>query len=57
MYIVKPKALRLILKRGVQIESDRDILKFTNVITGSAHFATYLYNGSGAIRIKKKGTT
>ena len=57
IYIVKPGALRLILKRGVQIESDRDILKFTNVITGSAHFATYLYNASGAIRIKKKGTT
>ena len=53
IYIVKPNALRLIMKRGAQVETDRDILKFTNVITGSVHFATYLYNASGAIRIKK----
>ena len=57
MYIVKPGALRLILKRGAQIESDRDILKFTNVITGSVHYVTYLYDANKAIRIKKKGTT
>lgn len=53
IYIVKPNALRLIMKRGAQVETDRDILKFTNVITGSVHFATYLYNASGAIKIKK----
>ena len=56
IYIVKPKALRLILKRGAQVETDRDILKFTNVITGSVHFATYLYNASGAIKIAKKSS-
>lgn len=54
IYIIKPGALRLIVKRGAQVETDRDILKFTNVITGSVHFATYLYNASGAIKIKKK---
>ena len=54
MFIVKPGALRLIVKRGAQVETDRDILKFSNVITGSVHFATYLYNASGAIHIKKK---
>lgn len=53
IFIVKPKALRLIMKKEAQVETDRDILKFTNVITGSVHFATYLYNASGAIRIKK----
>lgn len=53
IFIVKPGALRLILKRGAQVETDRDILKFTNVITGSVHFATYVYNASGLIRIKK----
>lgn len=53
IYIVKPNALRLILKKGAQVESDRDILRFTTVLTGSVHFATYLYNASGAIRIKK----
>ena len=56
IYIVKPGALRLIVKRGAQVETDRDILKFTNVITGSVHFATYLYNASGAIKITKKSS-
>lgn len=56
IYIVKPNALRLVMKRGAQVETDRDILRFTNVITGSVHFATYLYNASGAIKIKKKSS-
>ena len=56
IYIVKPNALRLIMKRGAQVETDRDILRFTNVITGSVHFATYLYNASGAIKIAKKSS-
>ena len=53
IFIVKPNALRLIMKRGAQVETDRDILKFSNVITGSVHFATYVYNASGLILIKK----
>lgn len=56
IYIVKPGALRLVMKRDVLVESDRDILKFTNVITGSVHFATYLYNAAGAIKITKKSS-
>lgn len=51
IYIVKPGALRLVMKRGVLVETDRNILKFTNVITGSVHYATYLYNAAGAIKI------
>ena len=54
IFIVKPNALRLIMKRGAQVETDRDILKFSNVITGSVHFATYVYNARGLILIKKK---
>ena len=53
IYIVKPDALRIFIKRGTQIEADRDILKFSNVITASKHFATYLYNASKAIKITK----
>lgn len=53
IFIVKPNALRLIIKRGALVETDRDILKFCNVITGSVHFATYVYNQSGLILIKK----
>ena len=55
-YIVKPGALRLIMKRDTLVESDRNILDFTNVITGSKHAACYLYDASKAIRIKKKAS-
>jgi len=54
IYIVKPGALRLYMKRGTAVEFDRDILKFTTVITGSKHFVAYLYNASQAIRIATK---
>lgn len=55
-YIVKPGALRLILKRDTLVETDRDILKFCTVITGSKHEACYLYDASKAIRLKKKSS-
>lgn len=53
IYIVKPEALRIFVKRGTLVETDRDILKFTNVITASKHFATYLYKSRNAIKITK----
>lgn len=53
IYIVKPGALRIFLKRGTMIETDRDILKFSTVITASKHFVTYLYDSSKAIKIVK----
>ena len=53
IYIVKPDALRIFIKRGTQVEADRNILKFTNVFTASKHFATYLYDASKAIKITK----
>lgn len=53
IYLVKPGALRIFLKRDTLIEYDRDILKFTNVITASKHFAAYLYNAKKAVRIYK----
>ena len=52
-YIVKPGALRLILKRDTLIETDRNILNFTNVITGSKHEACYLYDASKAVKVTK----
>ena len=54
IYIVKPDALRIFIKRGTQIEADRNILKFTNVFTASKHFATYLYDASKAIKIARR---
>lgn len=53
IYLVKPGALRIFLKRDTLVEYDRDILAFTNVITASKHFAAYLYNAGKAIRIYK----
>lgn len=53
-FIVKPGALRLIMKRDTLIETDRNILKFSTVITASKHEVCYLYDSSKAIRLKKK---
>lgn len=53
IYIVKPGALRIFMKRGAMVEADRDILTFSNIITASQHFVTYLYDPSKAIKISK----
>lgn len=50
-YIVKPGALRLVLKRDSLLEADRDILRRVNVFTVTKHYATYLYNAAGAIKL------
>ena len=51
-FIVKPGALRLIMKRDTLVEFDRDILLRGNVITATKHYAPYLYNASAAIMLK-----
>ena len=50
-YIVKPGALRLVLKRNTLLESDRDILRRVNVYTATKHYVTYLYNAANAIKL------
>ena len=50
-YIVKPGALRLVLKRDTLLEADRDILRRVNVYTATKHYVTYLYNAAGAIKL------
>ena len=50
-YIVKPGALKLVLKRDSLVESDRDILRRVNVHTITKHYVTYLYNAAGAIKL------
>jgi RecA/RadA recombinase len=50
-YIVAVGALGLEYKREVLVETDRDIVSKTNVITGDVHYATYLRDESKAIKI------
>lgn len=52
-YIVKDGAFRTFLKRGVNVEFDRDILNKSTVIAGDLLAVNYLYDKSGAIRIVK----
>ena len=51
IYLVKPDALRIFLKRDTFIETDRDALYFRTNIIGSKHFVAYLYNAAKAVRI------
>ena len=50
-YIVKPGALKQILKRNALIEQDRDILRRVNVYTITKHYVSYLYDASKAIKL------
>lgn len=52
-YIVKPGALRIIMKRDTLVETDRDIIAKFTVITADKHFVTYLYDASKAIKLVK----
>ena len=53
LYIVKPKTLAVFLKRGVMIETDRDILNQSTVLAGSILCAPYLLNPKGMIKLSK----
>lgn len=50
-FIVKPGALSLILKRDTLVETDRDIINKSNVLTADKHYVAYLYDASKAIKI------
>ena len=51
MYIVKPGALAVFMKRGSMIETDRDILNQSTVLAGSILCAPYLLNPAGMIKL------
>lgn len=50
-YIVKPGALRILTKRNTLVETDRDIINKSTVITADRHAVAYLYDTSKAIKI------
>ena len=50
-FIVKPGALAIYMKRDTELETDRDIVNKSNVMTGDKHYVTYLYDVSKAIKI------
>lgn len=48
--VAKYGAFVINLKRDVAIETDRDILKKTTVITGDEHYGVYLYDPSKVVK-------
>ena len=50
-FIVKPGALALFLKRDTLVETDRDIINKSTVITADKHYASYLLNAGKAIKL------
>ena len=49
-YVVKPGALRLFIKRDTLVETDRNIVAKSTIMTVDKHYACYLYDASKAIR-------
>lgn len=50
-YLVKRGALQIFMKRDVEVETDRDIVKKTTVVTADEHYGVHLYDESKAIKI------
>ena len=50
-YLVKSGAIGLYLKRDIEIETDRDILHKSTVITADQHYGVHLYDESKAVKI------
>ena len=50
-YLVKTGALRFVKKRDVNLETDRDILKKSTVISADSIYGTYLYDAKKAVKI------
>jgi len=51
-FIVKPGALAIYMKRDTLLETDRDIINKSTVMTIDKHYVAYLYDASKAIKIE-----
>lgn len=56
-YIVKPGALAIYNKRGILVETDRDIINKSTVITADRHAAVYVLDKSKLIKMPGQGAT
>lgn len=52
-YIVKPGAVKLVLKRGTAVESDREPEYMRTTIYASKHYVPYLYDESKVVMIRQ----
>lgn len=50
-YIVKPGAIGIFTKRETMVETDRDIINKSNVITADRHYATYVMDSNKTVTI------
>ena len=54
-FLVKSGALKLVMKRGTQVESERNIVNKTTVVTADQHYAPYLYNDAKVVKFNGSG--